>query len=58
MIGVGVSGFASSDTPVQLELFDQNTDTGKDWERVDRTVEKISEKFGSDAIKRATLQED
>ena len=58
LIGVGVSGFASSDTPVQLELFDQNTDTGKNWERVDRTVERISEKFGSDAIRRATLQDD
>ncbi len=58
LIGVGVSGFASSDTPVQLELFDQNNDSGKNWESVDRTVEKISEKFGSDAIKRATLQDD
>jgi len=58
LIGVGVSGFASSDTPVQLELFDQNPDTGRNWETVDRTLEKISEKFGSDAIKRATLQDD
>ncbi len=58
LIGVGVSGFASSDTPVQLELFDQNNNSGKNWESVDRTVEKISEKFGSDAIKRATLQDE
>jgi len=43
---------------VQLELFDQNTDTGRNWETVDRTVEKISEKFGNDAIKRATLQDE
>ena len=58
LIGVGVSGFASLDTPVQLGLFDRNNDTGKNWEKVDRTVEKISNKFGKDAIKRATLQDE
>ena len=58
LIGVGVSGFASSDTPMQLDLFNQHSDAGKNWERVDRTVEKISKKFGNDAIKRATLQDD
>jgi hypothetical protein len=43
---------------MQLDLFDQNSDAGKNWEQVDRTVEKISKKYGKDAIKRATLQDD
>lgn len=57
LIGVGVSGFTSINTPVQLDLFDRNTNTGKNWEKVDRTVENISKKFGRDAIKRATLRD-
>jgi len=57
LIGVGASGFTSADTPVQLDLFDRTTYTGKNWEKVDRTVENISKKFGRDAIKRATLRD-
>jgi len=57
LIGVGVSGFKSAGTPVQLELFDRGTEIGKNWEKVDRTVENISNKFGRDAIKRATLKD-
>ena len=57
LIGVGVSGFKSAETPVQLELFEQSAETGKNWEKVDQTVEDISKKFGRDAIKRATLKD-
>jgi DNA polymerase-4 len=57
LIGVGASGFTSADIPVQLDLFDRNTNTGKNWEKVDRTVEHISRKFGRNAIKRATLKD-
>jgi len=57
LIGVGTSGFKSADRPVQLDLFDRVKESDKTWEKVDRTVETITKKFGRDAIKRGTLGE-
>ncbi len=57
LIGVGVSGFISADKPVQLKLFNRRAGTAKNWEKVDRTVEDISNKFGRNAITRATLKD-
>jgi DNA polymerase-4 len=57
LIGVGVSGLRSIDMPVQLDLFGRTNETGKNWEKIDRTVESISKKFGPDVIKRATLND-
>ena len=55
LVGVGTSGFQSAGMPVQLDLFDEIKDKGNNWEKVDRTLETITKKFGRDAIKRATL---
>ena len=57
LIGVGTSGFTSARLPVQLNLFDRVEQNDKTWEKVDRTVESIAQKFGRDAIKRGTLKE-
>ena len=57
LIGVGVSGFKSAGVPVQLDLFDQVKKSDKSWEKVDRTLENITTKFGRNAIKRATLND-
>ena len=57
LIGVGTSGFQSPDRPVQLNLFDRLNESDKTWEKVDRTVETITKKFGRDAIKRGTLSD-
>jgi len=57
LIGVGTSGFKSTDRPVQLNLFDRINESDKTWEKVDRTVETITKKFGRGAIKRGTLSE-
>jgi DNA polymerase-4 len=57
LIGVGTSGFKSAGQPVQLDLFDRVKESDKTWEKVDRTVETITKKFGQDAIKRGTLNE-
>jgi hypothetical protein len=54
---VGTSGFKSTNLPVQLNLFDRVEQNDKTWEQVDRTVETIAMKFGRDAIKRGTLNE-
>ena len=55
LVGVGTSGFQSAGLPVQLDLFDAVTEKDHNWEKVDRTLETITKKFGQDAIKRATL---
>ena len=55
LVGVGTSGFQSAGLPVQLDLFDAVTEKDHNWEKVDRTLETITKKFGRDAIKRATL---
>jgi len=57
LIGVGTSGFKSAGQPVQLDLFDRVKECDQTWEKVDRTVETITKKFGRDAIKRGTLSE-
>ena len=57
LIGVGTSGFISTSRPVQLNLFDRVEQNDKTWEKVDRTVETIAQKFGRDAIKRGTLKD-
>ena len=57
LIGVGTSGFQSTGRPVQLGLFDTVKDKDNHWEKVDRTLEIITKKFGRDAIMRATLKD-
>ena len=57
LIGVGTSGFKSAGQPVQLDLFDRVKESDQTWEKVDRTVETITNKFGRGAIKRGTLSE-
>jgi DNA polymerase-4 len=57
LIGVGTSGFTSASLPVQLNLFDRVEQNDKTWEKVDRTVESIAQKFGREAIKRGTLKD-
>ena len=57
LIGVGVSNLISTEMPVQMDLFERHSNRGDGWTRVDRTVEDITNKFGRDAIKRATFKE-
>jgi DNA polymerase-4 len=57
LIGVGTSGFKSAGFPVQLDLFDQAIKDDSSWEKIDRTVENITKKFGRDVISRASLNE-
>ncbi len=55
LIGVGVSGLVFKGTGVQMDLFDENRQRDSKWEKVDRSVSAISEKFGKNAIKRGSL---
>jgi hypothetical protein len=58
LIGVGTSGFKPAALPVQLELFDLQAADDKSWSKLDRTLQTIAEKFGRDAVRRASLSED
>ena len=58
LIGIGTSGFKSGRIPVQLDLFDQSIRKDGSWSKIDRTLETITQKFGKDAIKRATLSKE
>ncbi len=53
LIGVGASGFISLSIPVQMDLFGKKQN--KKWEKVDRALDTISEKFGKNAVKRAAV---
>ncbi|MBW2154612.1 MAG: DNA polymerase IV [Deltaproteobacteria bacterium] len=57
LIGVGVSGLVSKDSPVQLSLFEMNEPDHNKWEKVDRAVDSIQNKFGKTAVSRASLKE-
>lgn len=58
LIGVGTSGFKSPGIPVQLDLFDRQRERDSSWTKVDRTLETITQRFGKDAIKRASLSDE
>jgi DNA polymerase-4 len=57
LIGVGVSDLSSEGRPVQLSLFTQSKNATGKWEKLDRAVDAISEKFGRGAIKKAVLKD-
>ena len=58
LVGVGTSGFTSCALPIQLDLFDRTCQNDSCWTKVDRTLETINQKFGQDAIKRASLSKE
>ena len=55
LIGVGASDLDSGDRPVQMDLFFQSGDGFEKWEKVDKAVDAIAEKFGKHMIKKAGL---
>ena len=56
MIGVGTSSLTSEDSPVQMELFNNKGSKNKNWEKVDKAVDNIINKFGKESVKRAVLK--
>ncbi len=56
LIGVGVSDFRHKSEPVQMSLLpDPDENTEKQWKNVDHAVDSIWLKFGSDVVKKASL---
>jgi DNA polymerase-4 len=57
LIGVGASALTSTVNPVQMDMFAAETLSGNNWEKIDRAIDGISQKYGKDIVKRATLTE-
>jgi DNA polymerase-4 len=57
LLGVGVSHLQSRDVPVQLDLIAlPEQDSVRQWESVDRAMDRIYEKFGRDMVAPAVLK--
>ena len=50
LIGVGASGLITGGTPVQKDLFDGPVKQDATWEKIDRTMDAITSKFGPESI--------
>ncbi|MEH0022079.1 MAG: DNA polymerase IV [Desulfobacter sp.] len=56
LLGVGVSDFRHQSAPVQMSLLPDPDETAeKQWKSVDHAVDAIWQKFGSDVVKKASL---
>ncbi|MFH1351561.1 MAG: DNA polymerase IV [Pseudomonadota bacterium] len=59
LIGIGVSHLVREDRrPVQLNLFEKSIRDEMSWERVEKVIDRIHEKFGRESIKRGGYQKD
>lgn len=57
LVGVGVSALKDKNKPVQLLLMQDQNLQKKQWDSVDMALDSISEKFGSQIIKKASTNE-
>ncbi len=56
-LGVRMSSLEDEDAPVQLSLFDKADDTSR-REEMERTIDRIRERFGDDSVIRALMLRD
>jgi DNA polymerase-4 len=52
LIGVGASGLVPASTPVQQQLFDGPERKNVTWEKVDRTMDAITARYGNGSIRK------
>ena len=55
LVGVGASGLTTESKPIQMDLFDPSPPKKGNWSKIDQTVDAITQKYGHDAVKRASL---
>lgn len=58
LIGVGASGLVAGSVPVQMGIFEKENMGRRHWEKVDRVVDSITNKYGQKIVKRGTLKDD
>ncbi len=56
LVGVGAAGLVPAGVPVQADLFSGVRRTDAAWEKVERAVDGITARFGTDAVRRASQQ--
>jgi DNA polymerase-4 len=56
LIGIGASSLSAATVARQASLFPEVDRLEKDWENVDRTVDRIADRFGSSAVHRGSLK--
>jgi DNA polymerase IV len=57
LIGLGASGFVPINHPVQMRLFDVSGQDESNWEKVDKAMDRIQERFGKESVNRALLND-
>jgi DNA polymerase IV len=57
LIGMGASGFVRINHPVQMKLFDVPGQDESNWEKVDKTMDRIQERFGKEIVSRAIFND-
>ncbi len=55
LIGVGASALVTDTTPQQASLFPGRDREANGWEKVDRAMDRIADRFGHTAVQRGTL---
>lgn len=55
LIGLGASGLLPADTPVQIDLFGEPQAKQGKWQKVEKTVDSICDRFGKGTVKPGTL---
>ncbi len=58
LIGVGVSNLVSETAPVQVDIFGRDDPENSNWEKLEEAIDTITDKFGTDVIKRASLKDE
>jgi DNA polymerase-4 len=58
LIGVGASALIADTTPRQASLFSEASFRSNGWEKVDRAMDRIAERFGTSAVRRGSLAEE
>ncbi|MBW2366271.1 MAG: DNA polymerase IV [Deltaproteobacteria bacterium] len=57
LVGVGASNLVTGSTPVQMDLFNGPDQRDRTWEKVDKALDSINQKFGKASIRKASLAE-
>lgn len=56
LIGVGGSGLVSESQPSQGMLFERKEEGSENWEKAEKTIDQILEKFGKSSLTRAIMK--
>lgn len=57
LVGIGASNLIEGDRPVQMELTADSSGSENRWEQLEKTLDRISGKYGTDIVCNASLNE-